>query len=93
MNAEDRQFARNQIDVERWLKVSIGCLTIMCSAVVAITIYLGTHVFDAYAVLLVALAVVPASIAAYSIYKSDTFRKELDEKEAPKEALPKPDKK
>jgi uncharacterized membrane protein YgaE (UPF0421/DUF939 family) len=89
MDKEEREFARNQTDVEIYLKLTLACLTLAGAAVIALAVYMSTHTFDLYALLLTFLTVSMGILATSCVYKTDFHRKQLDEKEEPKEAKPK----
>jgi hypothetical protein len=89
MDPEDREFRRNQTDIEIWLKISLGCLTLAGSSVIAEAIHLASHSLDSFAILLAIFGLSTAGMAAYSIYQVEKFRKKLNEKEEPKEEAPK----
>jgi O-antigen/teichoic acid export membrane protein len=85
MDAEQREFAKNQTYIEIWLKITLGCIALSGAAVIALAVYLAAHPIDDFAILLIVLLFGVLVVGVYSTSKFDYYRRKLDEKEAPKE--------
>ena len=83
MDPEDREFRRNQTDIEIYLKITLGCITIMGAGTIALGVYLPVHSLDYFALILIALVLSMAVCAVYGVGQSNKFRKRLNEPKEP----------
>jgi hypothetical protein len=86
MDAEDREFRRNQTYIEIWLKITLGCVTLSGATVIALAVYLASHSIDSFSILLIVLLFGVLIIGLYSTSNFDHYRRKLDKKEEPKKA-------
>jgi hypothetical protein len=89
MDAKDREFRRNQTDIEIYIKITLGCMTIAGAAVIAEGVYVSAHSFDNLGMIFFSLVLVMGLFAVISGLKMYSIRKKLDEKKVPKEVAPK----